>query len=364
MPTAAEIQQQQWDAQVAQQNADAKAGEAPHTTGGIVPTFDQFGNMIAAANKAIADVKAQMQPVAAQVQTAYNNQVYDPTNQMRTSAFADMKLALDGWGLGDLADWAKALYTGPNAPTTFNEFYLQLKQQEPYKQRFGNTNDARIKAGLPALSENAIMSLETSYKKTMAAYGLPASFYDKPEDFQKFIVSDLSASEVADRVQAASSFVKMKDPVLRQQLSQYYGITDGALTAAALDPTKGQQIIEQLASKNTAAIAAGTAGLGVNDANLALGMGAGAMDFAKQAQTFGQAAETGTQGAALSAIYGGQGADVYGTQQAIGEYFGGANAAQEQSKRKRLGKMEENTFGGSSGVSTGSLGVDNTAGSL
>jgi hypothetical protein len=289
---------------------------------------------------------------------------YDPTNQMRTSAFADMKLMLDQWGLGDLAGWAQDLYQGPNAPTTFNEFYLALKQQPIYVKRFGDTNDQRIKAGLPALSEKGIMDLESSYKKTMASYGLPAAFYDQPDDFKKFIVNDLSAAEVADRVQAASSFVKLQDPTIKQQLAQYYGINDGALTAAALDPAKGQTIIEQLASKNTTAIAAGTAGLSINDANTALGMGAGEMAFNKQAQAFGQSAETGRQGADLSAIYAGQGAQQYGVQQALGEYFNGANAAQEQSKRKRLGKMEENAFGGSSGVGAGSLGVDQTAGSL
>lgn len=374
MATAAEKQAAQRAAQVAVLNESQKAP----TTGGIQPNYNPYTDPVntelrrGPANLAPDDVKAHApegvytpwNPAGATGETV-SAVGTDPTlTAARTSAFAQFKNLLDSWGLSDLAGWATSLYQSENAPTSFNEFYLQLKQQPVYVERFGKTNDQRIKSGLPALSEASIMGLETQYKKTLASYGLPASFYDQPADFQKFIVNDLSASEVADRVQAADAFVKMKDPTIRQQLSQFYGIGDGALVAAQLDPTRGQQIIEQLAAKQTAAIAAGTAGLGVREAQQAQEAGAGNMSFSQQAQAFGQAAQTAQLGSNLSAIYAAQGGPQYGTEQAVSEAFNGATAFQDQEKRKRLAKMEEGTFGGSSGAGAGSLGTGQTAGTL
>lgn len=280
------------------------------------------------------------------------------------SAFALFKNTLEGWGLGDLVGWATTLYQSENAPVDFNEFYLLLKQQPTYIERFGKVNDDRIKKGLPALSESSIMNLESQYKKIMSAYNLPSGFYDQPEDFRSFIVNDLSAAEVADRVQAANAYVKTTDPSIRAQLNAYYGINDAALTAAALDPQKGQGILEQLAAKSTLGIAAGAAGLGMNYANQAAQYGAGELSFAKQAQGFGEAALMGQRGDVLSQIYAQQGAAGYSTEQAVTEAFGGATATQEAEKRKRLARMEENVFGGSSGVSAASFGTSATAGSL
>ena len=305
-------------------------------------------------------------PVAQPVPTS---PVDAATAEQRTSAFADFSAYLGNLGFdptqaAQLSQWAKDTYTGPNAPKTFNEFYLQFKQTPQYMDRFGNTNQMRIKNGLPALSEGQIMSLESSYRDTMKAYNLPANFYDAPKDFQNFIANDLSASEVADRVDAAHAFVKLQDPQIRSQLEQYYGVTDGALTAAVLDPSKGQDILTQLASKNTAAIAAATAGMSPDQAQYALGIGAGKMSFNQQAQAFGQAGIMGQQGANLAAIYGQQTGLGYDTQKAMQETFNGPNAAQAQFARERLSATEKNTFGGASGVGQGSLGTDIVAGAI
>lgn len=280
------------------------------------------------------------------------------------SAFADFKAALDSWGLGDLASWATALYQSENAPVNYNEFYMQMKQQPVYVERFGKTNEARQKAGLPDLTEAQIMSLEGEYKKTMKAYNMPAGFYDQPSDFRTFIANDLSASEVADRVQAANAFVKMQSPQIRSELSGYYGISDAALTAAALDPDKGQSILESIASRSTLAIAAGTAGLGTQYAEQAAGVGGGELGFEKQSAAFAQAASAGARGETLSQIYGDQGAQAYGMQQAVTEAFGGPTAVQESQKRRKLASMEENVFGGASGMGQTSLGTTPTAGML
>lgn len=308
-----------------------------------------------------ADIDAAI--AAARAQWEADNKAKGPSADQR-SAFAMLKDQLAEWGLEGLTDWAIQLYQGENAPVSYNEFYSLMKQQPIYQERFGKTNAERTKMGLPQLTENEIMKLESQYRNIMKSYNLPANFYDSPEDYRKFIVNDLSAAELADRVQAANAYVKIQDKGLRDQLRQYYGIDDSALAAYALDPAKGQQVLSDLASKTTARIAAATAGLGEAEAKLAMGMGAEEMSFAKQAQAFGQSAQAGTEGAKLSAIYGGQGAQKYGTTEAIGEFFGGATAPAEAQKRRKLARMEENVFGGGSGAGAGSLGGGSVAGAI
>lgn len=280
------------------------------------------------------------------------------------SAFALLKDQLASWGLADLSDWAIGLYQSENAPVDYNEFYALMKQQPVYQERFGKTNAARTAAGLAQLTEGQIMDLENSYKKTMQSYGLPASFYDSPEDYRKFIAADISAAELADRVQAADAYVKSLNPQIRSQLNSYYGINDGALAAATLDPKKGQDILQQLASRTTTAIAAGTAGLGTEFAKQAETYGAGEMGFAKQAQAFAQAAQTGARGDVLSQIYAQQGAAPYGTEQAVAETFGAPTSVQEADKRKRLAKMEIAQFSGASGAAPTALTGSAEAGML
>lgn len=282
-----------------------------------------------------------------------------PTGEQR-SAFALLKDQLAAWGLADLTDWAIQLYQSENAPVNYNEFYALMKQQPIYVERFGKTNDARTKAGLAQLSEGEIMKLEQGYRDIMKAYNLPANFYDSPSDYRQFITNDLSASELGDRVQAANAYVKLQDKGIKDQLKQYYGIDDAALTAYALDPAKGQDVINTLAAKNTARIAAATAGLGEQAVKYASGLGAEQLSFAKQAQAFGEAANAANRGAALSQIYGTQ----YGQDQALQEAFGGPSAVQAGEARRKLATQETAAFSGGSGVGKMSLGGFESAGQL
>jgi hypothetical protein len=270
------------------------------------------------------------------------------------SAFDKFKSALEVQGLGALADDVVSLVKSENAPTTSEGYYLALTKTPAYKERFGDVNAMRVKNGLTALNEGEIMGLEKGYQQILKSYGLPAGFYDNPKDYQQFIANDLSASELADRVQAAQSAVQLTDPALRQQLKDYYGLDTAATTAYLLDPTKGEQILNQLASKNTAAIAAATAGYDVGAAQAAQQLGAGELAFNKQAQAFATSQQLGQQAGKLADIYGGN----YNTAQGMQEAFGGAGSVQAQQERERLSKLETAAFSGSAGASKGSLGAD------
>jgi nucleoid-associated protein YgaU len=271
-------------------------------------------------------------------------------------AFDKFKAGLEAEGLGDLANDVVSLIKSENAPTTSEGYYLALTQTPTYQKRFGETNAARIKNGLQPLTEGEIMKLESGYKNIMQSYGLPAGFYDSPEDYKTFITNDLSASELADRVQAAQSAVQLTDPTLRQQLKDYYGLDTSATTAYLLDPTKGEQILNQLASKNTAAIAAAQSGYDVGAAQVAQSLGGSDLSYAKQAEAFAKSRGLASETNILANIYGGK----YNTAQGMQEAFGGAGATSAAGERERLSNLEKSTFGGSAGVDKGSLGVEQT----
>lgn len=279
-----------------------------------------------------------------------------------TSAFEQFGSMLNSFGLGNLTQWAINLAQSPDAPETAQGFYLRLIETPQYKERFGNTNALRIKNGLKALTEGEIMQLEGAYKKTMVAYGLPASFYDQPADYQQFIANDLSASEVADRVQAANAFVKLTNPEIRAQLEQYYGIDDGALTAYALDPSRAQSILTSLASKNTAAIAAGMAGFGTEQAKKVESLTA-EKTFQQQAQGFGDIAANLPMYEKLSTLYGGAPAsDAFANLANIA--FGGPGSVAAKEDITKKAKQEEATFAGRSGIGETGLGTTQVSGML
>jgi len=283
--------------------------------------------------------------------------IYSKTSSTDSqNAFDKFKAALVAEGLGDLADSMIDLIKSENAPTTSEGFYLALTQTPTYQKRFGDTNSARIKNGLQPLSEGEIMKLESGYKQIMESYGLPKGFYDNPDDYKTFIGNDLSASELADRIQAAQSAVQLTDPILRQQLKDYYGLDTAATTAYLLDPTKGEQILNQLASKNTAVIAAANAGYDTGAAQIAQSLGGGELSYAKQATAFAQSKELGSDVGLLANIYGGK----YNTAQGMQETFSGQGAMAAAAERQRLSGLETSAFSGSGGVNKGTLGVEQT----
>ena len=84
---------------------------------------------------------------------------------------------------------------------------IELQNTSEYKQRFG-ANDARVKAGLPALSPSEYLATERSYRQIMQAAGMPLGFYDdSPNDFSRWLEMDVSPTEVKARVDAASEAI-------------------------------------------------------------------------------------------------------------------------------------------------------------
>tara|TARA_R100001015_G_C4604532_1_gene159537 strand:- start:12 stop:935 length:924 start_codon:yes stop_codon:yes gene_type:complete len=163
--------------------------------------------------------------------------------------------ALAGYGLEGLANNAyRFLMEGSSSESVM----IQIKDTELFRERFKGM-DTRSKLGLPAISPAEYIRLENNYRQTMAAAGLPANFYDSPDDFAEFIGNDVSPAEMTERVSMAATAVANINPELKTQLQDMYGIgveNDGELVAYFLDPERGVSVIEQRLQVESAGLSA------------------------------------------------------------------------------------------------------------
>ena len=145
---------------------------------------------------------------------------------------------------------------------------LRLRESESFQERFKGMQ-MRTDNRLAGISPAEYISLERSYRQTMATAGIPEGFYDSPDDLAAFIGNDVSQNEMAQRVAMAAAAVQSVDPNLKTQLRDLYGIgtdNDGELTAYFLDPDRGVNVIEQRLQMEAAGLssaAMGTVGGGL-----------------------------------------------------------------------------------------------------
>lgn len=315
------------------------SGASTQGVAGIDPTVQAYINAMN-AKQAAADAAAK---AAAQTE--------------RVSAFNILKEQFSQYGLGSLVDGIKNLLTDG---TPASEFALRLRETPEYKARFA-ANDARIQAGLAALSPAEYVAMEDQYQNIMRNYGLPASYYSKDTTgkqvgFEKLLGADVSAAELEDRIATAQQRVLNTNPEVLKALRQFYpDLNNADILAYTLDP---QNALANIKRKVTAAEIGGAA--------LAQGLqaqGGTAESLAGQGITKAQAQQGYTEIAGLlpratqlSEIYG-QGP--YTQQTAEAEVFNTAGAAEAAKQRRKLKELETAQFSGQSGV--GALGRDKAA---
>ncbi len=276
------------------------------------------------------------------------------------SAFDFLKLQFSGMGLEGLVDPLKELIS---EGISSDEMTLRLmndpKYNKAYKTRFA-ANDARIAAGLRALTPAEYIGLEDQYQNVMRNYGLPASYYTKDATgkqpgFEKFLAGDVSATELEDRIATAQKRVINANPEVTQALKQFYpDINNGDILAYTLDPTQG---LEQIKRKVTAAEIGGAA----IQAGLKTGLSraeelrAAGIDKATAQEGYGLIAGGLQRGSQLAAIYG---EDPYTQTTAESEIFKIPGAQEARKQRQKITGLEQATFGGKTGISQGALARD------
>jgi murein DD-endopeptidase MepM/ murein hydrolase activator NlpD len=278
----------------------------------------------------------------------------------RKSAFNILKMEFEPLGLGSLVDSISNLLTDGTPPA---EFPLRLRSTQEYKDRF-KANEVRLSKGLSALSPADYVGLEDKYQAIMRNYDLPESYYTKDETgrqvgFEQLIGSDVSSTELENRIITAKDRVVNANPEVSKALKQFYpDITDGDILAYALDPKNALKTIQ---SKVTAAEIGGTAmqfGLGTSLAR-AEELQKYGVDKASATEGFQAVAEIAPRGGQLAAIYG---ESPYTQQTAEQEIFGLTGSREARRQRQKVTGLEKATFGGQSGVTSGALARDRAGG--
>lgn len=280
---------------------------------------------------------------------------------VRKSAFDILREEFNRYGLGFMVEDSVAL---AKSGVSEDEYAIKLRNLPSYKQRFG-ANAKREAAGLSALTPAEYLSLEDQFQRTMRQYGLPKSFYEKTgsgnqPELDSLIASDVSPSELEDRIQLAVERVNNASPETIKALEDFYpGINKANIVAYVLDPQRALPLIQRqirAAELGGEALRAGIS-TGVGRAEELERMGITQGEARQGFQQISGGLERGSQ---LASIYG---ETPYDQETAEQEIFGTTGAPEARKRRQRIIKSEEASFGGQTGLTGGALSRDR-AGSI
>jgi hypothetical protein len=282
----------------------------------------------------------------------------DAKREQRESAFSMMSTLLEQYGLGSLGDYLKGLIT--DGVTDAASLQLRLQETKEWKTRFRG-NELLKQQGLGVLSPAEYLNLEKSYASVMRQFGLPPGFYDKTDDFVKFIGNNVSPQELSERAGMATDLAKQVDPTQRETLRSFYGIGEGDLAAYFLDPKKAQPLLQKQLNAVKIAGAGKRAGLDVGDkAERFEDMADRGVTEQMAQQGYGNIANEIDPLKNLASIWGrGDDWTLGDAEQAT--FFNDATARRE---RRGLIDRERAAFSGRSGFQSGVSGRRSTAGSF
>jgi hypothetical protein len=265
--------------------------------------------------------------------------------QRQKDARRTMADVLNTYGLGDLTDYVYQNIITQDI-TNPDQIIFTLREQPAYQKRFAG-NAARLKKGLPELDPASYIGLENQFRQTLQSNGLPANFYDQPEDFQALIEGDVSPAELQTRVEQGYRAVADADPMVKEQMKTLYGVGEGELAAYFLDPQRTAPLLTRQAQ------AASIAARGLEQGGIQLS-GSFAENLASRGISDQQAragfGEVGALGE-LKQTFAGETA--LSSEQLAGAAFGIDVAAQQELERKRRLRTGEFAGGGSFARTTG-----------
>lgn len=133
------------------------------------------------------------------------------------------------------------------------------------------------------------MGQTATYAGLMKAAGLPAGFYDSPDDFAKFMAGGVSPKEVSDRISMAKEAALTAPPAVHDYLVNQEGLDANNLAAFFLDPDKGDLVKQQaLMTRGEIAGAGRAAGFGALSRAEAAGIQEQGTTGDQAAQRFGE----------------------------------------------------------------------------
>jgi hypothetical protein len=226
-----------------------------------------------------------------------------------------------------------------------------LPQTRPYQVRFSG-NQARLAAGMSALSPAAYLAREEEYSEVLRAYDLED--LATRETFSSLIGGMVSKVELADRVVNVYDRVRNADPALKAELDRVRELSQGALSErdfakALLTGKDGAQELKRKISTAEISAEARTRGLGVGRAEQLQQLGVTREQARAGFETISQAQPTFEK---LAGIYDREVLQPETSQTELEQEVFQGMASE---RRKRLVQREAAAFAGSSGLAGSAL---------
>lgn len=131
---------------------------------------------------------------------------------------------------------------------------IDIYDQPVYKLRFPGMEALRKKNR--AITEDTYIKLENQIVQTLKFFDLPVGFYDNRTMLGSIIGNEVSPKEVQDRAQAAQDLAKATNPEIRTALKEFYNISEGDITANFLNgDLAGPLLLKQARAAEIAGIA-------------------------------------------------------------------------------------------------------------
>ena len=226
-----------------------------------------------------------------------------------------------------------------------------LPQSRPYQVRFSG-NQARLAAGMSALSPAEYLSREEEYSEVLRAYDLED--LATRDTFTSLIGGMVSKTELADRVVNVYDRIRNADPALKAELDRVRELSQGALgdrdfAKALLTGGEGTQELKRKISTAEISAEARARGLNVNTAQQLQQLGVTREQARAGFETISQAQPTFEK---LAGIYDREALAPEASQTELEQEVFQGMASE---RRKRLVQRETAAFSGASGMSGSAL---------
>jgi hypothetical protein len=204
----------------------------------------------------------------------------------------------------------------------------------------------RVDAGLPTLSPAEYLAYEKQYSEQFKQYGTPT--LASKDNITKFLVQDVSPTEIGSRLDLAVNKLENSDPYTLQAFRTYYPeLTKGDLVTALLDPNQALETLQRKVATATIGGAAAMQNLALTEQNAAQ-IAALSKSQGIISGGFETAAEELPTYQKLGNVYGKQTGASFGQEDIINADVIGLASAKR--KKDQLKALEEAQFGGRSGV--------------
>ena len=199
------------------------------------------------------------------------------------SAAATMRAAFSQYGLSGLNGYMTSLIMAGKPAA---EVAILLRNTNAYKNRFP-AMEYFAKKG-QAISEGEYITKEIAYNEAFAAAGL-SGYVKSPKQYAAWMMKNVSPTQIAQRLDAATTMINNSNSNIIDAFQRYYGITKKDLLTFYLDP---KQAGPELLTKAKAAMLGGSAqsyGIGLSEelsrTMVDAGINNASEAFAKTAQT-------------------------------------------------------------------------------